>query len=109
MSYPTSESFTGKYWIDGKPIYRIANKVQGTLDAGQTIMIMDVSGINYENIVNMGCTMYSRGLYWTNGDEPMRTKVYVNAQSNVYILYNIGDQDYGNCIVLGYLEYTKSS
>ena len=79
-SYSTTEHFTGKYWIDGKPIYAITKLGNGTFQntAWTPIQffsdkvskhIVDVYGlifntnirvkggdVNFTNIINFACS-----------------------------------------------------
>lgn len=50
-NYSTDEKLTGKYWIDGKPIYRKSCKYTGTITSGTYDDIMTLS--NYESVVSI--------------------------------------------------------
>ena len=58
LSYSTEEHFTGRYWIDGKPIYTVCKYlyqngavVQGVTYEGSSIMSGDVMPPNIDSII----------------------------------------------------------
>ena len=50
-NYSTEEKITGKFWIDGKPIYRKSCKYTGTIASGTYSSIMTLS--DYESVVSI--------------------------------------------------------
>ena len=94
-TYSTSETFTGKYWIDGKPIYRKC----------YTITTQDTStGItNLGTRISMSALVYNDNYY---GSSDISKDIYW--QSNKFWLTGDALTFVTNGIVL-IVEYTKSS
>ena len=50
IHYSTTETFTGKYWIDGKPVYRTV--IHTTIPADSSYEIQEFDGTNVDIIIN---------------------------------------------------------
>ena len=108
LSVYNTETETGGKWIDGKKIYRYGVKVSANYSAGTAIQLMNLSNINYSVILKINCTIWNRNMYWTNGDETGRSKVYIDNPNKILYAANVGTSDYGNSDFYAYIEYTKS-
>ena len=107
INYSNTEVKTGAKWIDGKDIYRIGVKVNANYGAGQEVTLMDLTNITYSAIIKIGCTIFNRNRYWTDGNETGRSKAFVDSYTKKFISANAGTTDYGASVFYAYLEYTK--
>ena len=107
LSIYGTETKTGAKWIDGKDIYRIGVKVNANYGAGAEVTLIDLSNITYSAIIKIGCTIFNRNRYWTDGNETGRSKAFFDAYTNRFIAANAGTTDYGASVFYAYLEYTK--
>jgi len=110
-NYSTDEKLTGKYWINGKPIYRKVFVTTSPTNAGTTTKVADLS--NIDTIISIeGLLQYSTSvgagqwepINWTwNGDSTSSTFFYNDGiYQNVASARTNKDE---NIIV----EYTKST
>lgn len=103
--YSTSETDTGRTWVDGKKIYRRVVRF-GHFDSGETRKSI---GFSYDNIVSAvflsgdsdGATgsqmpLYPNDTYWRADATMYGTAVVVRIGAS-----------YGGCYVTGIFEYTK--
>ena len=109
LSYSTTEQLTGGKWIDGKPIYRIGAKVNANFGVGSLVTLLNITNLNIGAIVNMGCIIYNRNRYWTDGNEPSRSKIFVDNVTKNFVASNEGSVDYGASVFYAFLEYIKTS
>lgn len=105
--YSTSEVFTGKYWINGEPIYRKA--VTGTTlsYSGDLILIS-----NADRIIDHTIYIKRSGLeQWhlisgLMADSPHVSPLYFESESNEIRLY-ITNANFQSQEFYGWIEYTK--
>lgn len=82
-TYLTDEVFTGKYWIDGKPIYRKVIKVTSINNSSNNYDVA-ISISNLNEIVNIGGTIKITG---TNMYKPVTT-IYTNNSNAIDLNYS---------------------
>lgn len=103
-TYSTSETFTGKYWIDGKPIYR--KVLSFTLSNSVNAFTYKAHGIS-----NIG-TYKAIDLYYTHSTGTFKTPndliVELSIDENYIIYYNNNQYITGD-EVYAILEYTKTT
>lgn len=103
MSYSAEEQFTGKYWIDGKPIYRKCYSGQVT-ETTQTIS--HGLGSTVRDVIDIKAVIKTQGLFMPSGyyyDNTHNVSIYVNAGNFVLVnTYTGGEYK----IVF---EYTKTT
>lgn len=106
-TYSTNEQFTGKYWIDGKKIYRKAFEFISSNTLNTWIKIGDINFskiINISSVLSVGNENYSIPLDESNGD---KISVYCNkGASAIYELHTVNWFSNRNCIAI--VEYTKN-
>ena len=101
-TYSTTEHFTGKYWIDGKPIYGIV--IEGTsLPSSGTVFLTGV-----------GTLINQYGSYTSDGNQI--SLPYNSGSSKVELRVNSSNQLFLQSASVGavtkyyfYVEYTKST
>lgn len=103
--YSTEEQFTGKYWIDGKKIYKKA--FTGTTASTATSAILGNLD-NKDKVISISGVVLSstiRQIPWVNGSDTISLQVNPNGVLSVYnsnsSLFNIN--------VLATVEYTKTT
>lgn len=104
--YSTSETFTGNYWIDGKPIYR---KVFSTGSwagiVGLTYKRIDISSTNFDQVVDYSVTMIHPGAFqWRLPIVYVTTAGTIQAGIGAYI--DIGNKELCACSTTNYPQYT---
>lgn len=102
--YSTEETFTGKYWRDGKKIYRKIIELS-KYQIGKLASI-NLSNVNIKNVINLDGMVYDNTLEipinFYNGDD--MNYCYYDA-STKYLFYNFNWGFYASFI----LEYTKTT
>lgn len=87
-TYSTSETFTGKYWINGKPIYRkvITGTKTGTTNVIDTIP--NITIVKFEGTVSTSTIQLQLGTYLdaTNNN----SSIYYNTSTGEISLYSPG-------------------
>ena len=100
----TEETFTGKYWRDGKKIYRKVIELQ-KYQIGKLASI-NLSNVNIKNVINLDGMVYDNTfeipINFYNGDD--MNYCYYNT-STKYLFYNFNWGFYASFI----LEYTKTT
>jgi hypothetical protein len=97
-SYSTSETFTGKYWIDGKKIYKNYVTIENVVRGQYTDSYMP----DIDSIIIYG------GEFWADNTKylvPCRWLGVYNEPPNIK-LYNY---DLGTGILRMWIEYTKTT
>jgi len=106
--YSTSETDTGKVWIDGKPIYRkvITNTTPESGSVSKTIGTIS----NIESLVSLIGNIYNSSYGFIpipfNVDSNNNNKLYIDENGNVISENNNGVWQNKTIIVI--VEYTKS-
>ena len=107
--YSTEETFTGKYWIDGKKIYRKVIDFGMLPDANTKSVPHNISNldfiIDYKIITSNGTTFWELPVT-SVGDIKVQTKSFVN-KTNITIDCGSNRSDYTSTYVT--LEYTKTT
>jgi hypothetical protein len=111
MSYSTEEQFTGKYWIDGKKIYRLVSVADRTLDGAD----VQVTGVFPQAIADVVETMIKftavggRSAYPSqSGSAPMTCtfNAWQSKSDNKNIYCNASNRIYSTSVIV---EYTKTT
>ena len=103
-TYSTSETFTGKYWIDGKPIYRKVLSVTGTI--GNTIA-HNIANIDYVSIVQQSF-YYNNNWFHGYVNDNFFVNAYAVDNTDVKIAFgNSWSGLFTKAIII--LEYTKTT
>lgn len=116
--YSLEETFTGKYWIDGKKIYRkvinfgaLPNKTTKNVLTG--LQIESINIVNYYGIANgidVSGNHYSLTLPDTHPNGPEQaTRLSINTKENEYNLVIITGVDRSNYTAYIIIEYTKTT
>lgn len=103
--YSTEEQFTGKYWIDGKPIYRRVFEINNPTD-GSTI-ISNVNVISGTILNYRANNQYAVNLAVNSSDATFQSGAYVFMVNNEARLYNRGSIPATKVVII--LEYTKTT
>lgn len=104
-SYSTDETFTGKYWIDGKPIYR--KVFTGTTGAGGSWENVSVSNLNIDNMTDLKVKFGNTEQYFSGfyiNDNYNLTYRYTTYNSTISYMYGPGYSNQNYSIIC---EYTK--
>lgn len=117
-TYSTEETFTGKYWIDGKKIYRkvinfgaLPNATVKNVLTG--LQIESINIVNYYGIANgidVSGNRFSLTLPDTHPNNPEQaTRLSINTKENEYNLVIITGTDRSNYTAYIIIEYTKTT
>ena len=117
-TYSTEETFTGKYWIDGKKIYRkiidfgaLPNATIKNVLTG--LQIESINIVNYYGIANgtdASGNRFSLTLPDTHPNGPEQaTRLSINTKENEYNLFIITGIDRSNYTAYIIIEYTKTT
>ena len=115
-TYSTTEVDTGKTWINGKPIYRVAFSVNITAAANTQHQAIIISNTPVENIINSGGSWrYGNGTnelgidtyYNAPSDGPYHSGVWKNSPTTVLLLTRSVSAR-TNLPANGFVEYTKA-
>lgn len=66
FTYSTAEQFTGKYWIDGKPIYTRVATVNNPTNSWATWQTYGVAGISHIVSIDKRFYMSTDGGWWSD-------------------------------------------
>lgn len=114
--YSTEETFTGKYWIDGKPIYRkVITESNIKLTSGLSIPL-NTQNIDYicsfdfflkDGIVGS----YKFPLLSSDGTKLLQARVEIDASNLANIVLRGTDTYYGDVsrLIIAIIEYTKTT
>ena len=103
-TYSTEETFTGKYWIDEKPIYR--KVIQGTIPNEGTFLPIN---LNYDTLVFERLSLVSTsGYIVTNGTFDTECILSYMIGVNTVYFSTVGSGFVGNEFTL-IAEYTKTT
>lgn len=85
MSYSTTETFTGSYWIDGKPIYRKVITNSWGSSGGTSITNIDITTLNIDSLIKGEGIMLGNNGTFGKGYYPMTfTRAASSGTANSY-------------------------
>lgn len=107
-SYSTDETFTGKYWIDGKPIYRKVIDFGALPNTTEKTVNHNIS--NLDTLIKMECIAKSASgamniPYINISDSSASVSIFYNT-TNIAIRTGYDRSAYRAIVIL---EYTKTS
>ena len=106
--YSTDETFTGKYWIDGKPIYR--KIVRGIVPTGIGVYIYEDtnidSAVDYYGLYYQGTSYIKKINFYFSSNDYMTLNF--NFSLKKFILDNTSNYNNAGTIDL-IIEYTKTT
>ena len=115
-TYSTSETLTGKTWIDGKPIYRKVFTGNMTNTTNEWVNLQKCNLNNVDNIINISGTIKN-----TSSDRRVLPTSAYESTSYYCTFSYLGQTDYLQCYINGWtyttfgfkyivvIEYTKTT
>lgn len=107
-TYTTIERFTGKYWIDGKPIYKMV--VQSETFTSSSPLSVDISGLDFLIDVRMKRNYdASHSTQWVfgSGTQSANNIIVIQSTGNLTFTTQSSGQTIKNFSAI--IEYTKST
>lgn len=108
--YSTDEQFTGKYWIDGKPLYRKVIECTSPSTKNQNTTI-------YDQLNNTIVLRHFEGIMYYGNDSIYSINSYIDTDNYIacwrrdatQIGMKVSRDVFTNCSVVIIIEYTKTT